>query len=130
MKNKAFTLIELLAVIIIISILVTLSSLGVTKIMKRSKEQLNNYQKKSIIDAAKIVVGDNIDTVDLDDDCKYISLEYLINYGILDESITDVINNQNYYVKVCLDNSSVYNEDKLTYEIISDVNGLEPIFNE
>ena len=130
MKNKAFTLIELLAVIIIISILVTLSSLAITKIMKRSKIQINNNQNKAIIDAAKIVMGDNINTIEIDDECKYISLEYLIDYGIIDESIINTINEQDYYVKICLDTSSVYNEDKLIYEIVNDVDGLESVFNE
>lgn len=130
MKYKGFTLIELLAVIIIISLLVTVSSIGITKILKKSKINLSELQKKSIIEAAKILVSDNIDKFQIDDECKYISLNYIIAYGIIDKSITRSISNQNYFVKVCLDSSSVYNEDKLTYKILDNNDGLDPIFNE
>lgn len=59
LNNKGFTLIEVLAVIVILSILMAIMVPSVGNIMKKNKE--DNYQnlKDSIISAAKIYVSDN-----------------------------------------------------------------------
>ena len=59
LNNKGFTLIEVLAVIVILSILMAIMVPSVGNIMKKNKE--DNYQnlKDSIISAAKIYISDN-----------------------------------------------------------------------
>ena len=59
LNNKGFTLIEVLAVIVILSILMAIMVPSVGNIMKKNKA--DNYQnlEDSIISAAKIYVSDN-----------------------------------------------------------------------
>ena len=59
LNNKGFTLIEVLAVIVILSILMAIMVPSVGNIMKKNRE--DNYQnlKDSIISAAKIYISDN-----------------------------------------------------------------------
>ena len=131
--KKGFTLIELLAVIIIISILVTLSGFAISKVIRKSKNSFSDYQNQAIIDAARILLSDNSDKLTFVGECKYISLNYLYSYGILDNEIISFKDNsllENFYVKVCIDDTSAYGEDKLTYEVISNTQNLNPIFSE
>ena len=59
LNNRGFTLVEVLAVIVILSILMAIMVPNVGKILEKNKE--NNYVdlEKSIISAAKIYVSDN-----------------------------------------------------------------------
>ena len=59
LNNRGFTLVEVLAVIVILSILMAIMVPNVGKILEKNKE--NNYAdlEKSIISAAKIDVSDN-----------------------------------------------------------------------
>ena len=61
MKNKnGFTLVELLAVIVILSLLALLTSTAVTKLVKDSKEDLYQTQIELIKASAEAWGADNI----------------------------------------------------------------------
>ena len=101
MKNKnAFTLIELLAVIIILSMLAIIGSVAVTKIVKDSKEELSQTQKESIISAAEMWSADNLDKMPQSGECKYILLSDLKNYGLLGDVIDPKTNSEMEDIKV------------------------------
>lgn len=89
MNNKGFTLVELLAVIIILSLLITIISVAVTKLVKDTKSDLSDSQLKLIESAAKAWGAENIKLLPKEGSCGYLKLKNLKNYGLLDSSITD-----------------------------------------
>lgn len=58
-KEKGFTLIEVLCVIVMLGVLATIVSIGVSKVLKNSKETFYNKQMKMITLAAKTYYSDN-----------------------------------------------------------------------
>ena len=86
--NKGFTLVELLAVIIVILSLALLTTISVSNIIKNSKQRLNDAQKQIIEDATGMWIADNLDKIpDAGDEynCVYITFEELKDYGSIDD---------------------------------------------
>lgn len=52
MKSRGFTLVELLAIIIILAVIITIATLSVSKVISNSKEGLTEVQKDSLKEAA------------------------------------------------------------------------------
>ena len=90
LNNKGFTLIEVLAVIVILSILMAIMVPSVGNIMKKNKA--DNYQnlEDSIISAAKIYISDNRYqiTVGNCDDSNKADIESINNVTLTDSKIT------------------------------------------
>ena len=59
MNNKAFTLIELLAIIIILGLLATIAAPNIMSAIKSSSEKADERQKKLIVEAAERWAVDN-----------------------------------------------------------------------
>ena len=97
LNRKGYTLIELLAVILIISLIITLSIFGIIKAINSSKEKAAALSEKSIKEAAETYAtekNDNnnywLDITDkdiTDKENKYfcITIEELMNKGLLDK---------------------------------------------
>ena len=94
MNRKGFTLVELLAVVIILALLTLLASTSVTKLVKDSKEDLSSAQIKLIKSAAEMWGADNLDKLPNSGECGYITLGDLKESGLLDSSIVDAANNE------------------------------------
>ena len=94
MNKKAFTLIELLAVIVILSVLALLTSTSMTKILKDSRESISTTQMKLIESAAKTWGAANINKLPEAGNCAYITLKDLKNAGLLSSSIIDSTTNE------------------------------------
>ena len=94
MNKRGFTLVELLAVIIIISLLALLTSTSITKMLKDAKNDLSGIQIASIKAAAESWGADNLDKLPESGECKYITLEFLKAYGVLDSNVIDPKNNE------------------------------------
>ena len=59
MKDKnGFTLMELLAVIVILGLIIIIAVPSVMNIMKTAKDKLSDYDKEALIDAAKFYITD------------------------------------------------------------------------
>ena len=58
-NNKGFTLVELLAVVVILSVLMAIMVPSVSYIIKKNKEDSYSNLQKSIITAAKAYISDN-----------------------------------------------------------------------
>ena len=97
LNRKGYTLIELLAVILIISLIITLSIFGIIKAINSSKEKAATLSEKSIKEAAETFAAEKnddnnywLDITDkniADKENKYfcITIEELMNKGLLDK---------------------------------------------
>ena len=91
MNKKGFTLVEVLAVIVVLGLLVTIVFPVVTGTIKDSENKAYNNQLKIIIDAAKMYALDmessNTSVIpDIgSDEPTYISIDTLVEKGYLDE---------------------------------------------
>ncbi len=86
MKNKGFTLVELLAVIVILSLLAIITTVSIGNIMSSSKNSLSDEQKKNLEESAKIYyikegMSSNVNCIDLSD---LISKGYIESSEVLD----------------------------------------------
>ncbi len=87
MKNKAFTLVELLAVITILALLALIALPAISKQMENSKDNLYNAQIKSIQSSASAWGTDNLFKLPEDDTCITVTLGYLKDLGYIDNSV-------------------------------------------
>ena len=92
LNRKGYTLIELLAVILIISLIITLSIFGIIKAINSSKEKAATLSINSIKEAAETYAAEKNDDssywLDITDkDNKYFctTIEELMNKGLLDK---------------------------------------------
>ena len=132
MNKKGFTLVELLAVIIILSLLALLASTSVSKIVKDSKSDLYDTQIKLIQSAAEAWGADNL--YDLPDagTCKYLTLQDLKQYGLIDPEIKDPRTNDlfsdNLIIKITGEENK-FGLNNISYEVDnSDIEGCEIIY--
>ena len=88
MKNKGFTLIEILGVITLLALLSTIIILSVNKSLKKSKETLSEIQIEEIKSAAAMWRTDNIELIP-NTGYYSITLQELQNEGYIKENITD-----------------------------------------
>ena len=82
MKNKGFTLIELIGTIVILSLLLLIISPLVTRSLKNGIKQADKQAKTNIEMAAKNWKSDN-----KGNDAAFVTVSELINGGYLDEEV-------------------------------------------
>lgn len=90
MKNKGFTLVELIAMIIILSVIMLLSFSSLTKAIERSYSQKEDDFKDKLITATTLYVEthlSNYPTLETNGGTVNINLEELIREGYLDKNI-------------------------------------------
>ncbi len=86
-KKNAFTLIELLGVIIIISLIITIITLTVSKVLKSGKEKADKQLEENIIMAAKLWGSDHQDELPEPGLKKNVWLTDLQKEGYIDKNI-------------------------------------------
>lgn len=120
MNNKGFTLVELLAVIIILSLLALLASTSVSKIVKDSKTDLYDTQIKLIQSAAEAWGADNLYDLPEAGTCKYLTLFDLKQYGLIDPEVKDPRSNELFPNELLIKISGEENKfglNNITYEV-------------
>lgn len=131
MNNKGFTLVELLAVIIILSLLAILASTSVSKIVKDSKNDLYDTQINLIKSAAEAWGADNLYDLPDDGTCKYLTLRDLKQYGLIDSQIKDPRTNELFPNKLLIKITGKKNSfglNNVTYEVDStDIENCQPV---
>ncbi len=95
MKNKGFTLAELLGVITILAIIALITTVTITNVMKSSKEELYDVQINNIIVGAKTWASSNVYSLP-ENEGEYImiTLGQLKQSGFVENDITDPISNE------------------------------------
>ena len=98
MKKNAFTLVELLAVLVIIGILSAISIAIYSNSISESKNSLSKFQKTQLVDAARTYVAintigfnnlfDNM-TVGAENSCVTLSIQSLITEGLIGQDVID-----------------------------------------
>lgn len=92
-NEKGFTLVELLASITIMLLLAVVVTVSITKLVKNSKEKISSVQMNLIKDSAALLVSDKIDYFS-SNECTYLTLKDLKDYGVLDKKIINAIDNE------------------------------------
>lgn len=117
MKEQGFTLVELLAVIVILSLIALISVPAITGIIKSSKETLSDAQKSNIELAAKNWASDieNISKLPTDGNSICVTLTTLQNEGYADLEIKDPKTGNDLNVVVTITRSG----KNLTYSVDS-----------
>lgn len=120
--RKGFTLIELMAVIVIISLVCLLTFPNIVNQIKKSKDVNKDNVEKVVISAAKKYVNDNIDKYDKQGD-YCIHIKELIDNDYLKEDIVNDEDNDitDYSVSVILSDKYDYELKKVCMENISNI---------
>lgn len=111
MKNKGYTLLELLGVIVILSVLITLVFPSIINFIKKGNDTKERIINDLIISAAEDYINDNLSSLYLTSGVEYcVSIDTLVEQQYLSEIIDD----KELYSKSV---KVTYNE-KTSYEII------------
>ena len=123
MNKKGFTLVELLATIIILGLLALLASTSVTKVIKESKGDLYTTQIKLVESAAEAWGAENIDKLPDDNECKYLTIKNLQDYGLIDKDLKNPKTNKEIdnNIKIKISSSKTgYGNSRTDYEVNPD----------
>ena len=107
MLKIGFTLVEMIAVLIVLSIIFLLSAVTLTTVIKTGEDKINDAKKELILDAAKDYLSKN-DMVNDKNGC--IRLGELVELGYVDKKEID----ESHYDKFI---NYVYEDGKTSYEI-------------
>ena len=107
MKNKGFTLVELLAVLIIIGVIAMIAVPAVGGVINSSKKGASEEQKNRIISAARTYMAQNSMELPNSDEQTCISITKLKDKGLLtNEEIKNPNDNSNLNGKVIITNTN------------------------
>ena len=122
-RIKGFTLVELLAVIVILSLLLLLAVTTVSSQFKNSKDELYDTQLNNIKLAAEMWGSDNKVKLNSISDCVTLTLGYLKDEGYVDANI------KNTYTKELFKDDEVFvnitkETNRYKYEVFDDSSKL------
>lgn len=118
MNNKAFTLAEMLAVIIILSVIALVTIPTVSTTLKNSKEQTCLIQYENILSAAKVWGSENILQLPTEGESIEITLEYLQELGYIEDNIENPVTKQKIGLNTTIKISKEIGSKKYNYEFI------------
>lgn len=106
LNNKGFTLVELLAVVVILSILISIMVPSVNYLIDKNKEDNYEKLKSGIISAAKVYLSDNRYEIDLKD-----KTDGICDNGKTEEDINKVgentLTDSKLLIKTLVDNNNL-----------------------
>lgn len=122
LNNKGFTLIEILAVVVILGVLSTIMIPSVTSIIKKNRVENQENFKNSLISAAKAYITDNKYKIEFStSNCSsgYKCINKIDNTAIADNKITLKILVDNGYLNENLKEPSTKKEIDLTSSYVT-----------
>lgn len=113
MNKKGFSLLEVLAVIVAISIITLLVVPNILNMVNNKRNNISETAKQMIYDAADLYVNENTGSYPIVNNSVYcIKLETLVNNGKLESPIKDFKKDKeiplNYYVKTTINSQNQY----------------------
>ncbi len=130
MKKNGFTLVELLAVLVIIGIISAISISIYTNSISESKKSLSDFQKKQLIESARTYVAINTIgfnnifnkmTIGEENSCVALQIKVLIKEGLISSNIVDPKDTKTKldgYIKIKYNpSSSQYNYEYIDEEV-------------
>lgn len=95
MKNKGFTLAELIGVIVVLSLICLITVPAVANILKQNKQSLCKTQLNNILVAANNYASENLLSMPTSDgETKTITLQDLIDSSFIDENIKNPVDKE------------------------------------
>lgn len=117
MNKKGFTLVELLAVITILSILALITTPVVINIINQSKHQAKDRQKELIEGAAERWGVNNLKLLPTSNGSEIcVCVSTLVDKGYLSKDTTDITSNVAFNGKVKISYDASYNQQNYSYE--------------
>lgn len=114
-KNKGFTLVELIGIIIILSIITIVGVPSMLNTLQRNKDKEYETYKETLYLAAEIYISENIETIsDFSDpgDKVEIELSTLVTEGLIKNNLEDHRDDINVtHVKVTISSDGTYSYD-------------------
>ena len=115
MNKKGFTLVELLAVIVLLGLIALIAAPAITGIIKQSKDSLSDSQKQSIEMSAKNWATDNMGKLPSSGNCILVKLTTLQGGGYADLEIKDpktgkILTDSDIIVKITRNNKQLIYE--------------------
>ena len=125
--NNAFTLVELLGVLIVLAVIALITFPIVDSVIKNSREQSYDRTVESIIEAANnySTVGD----LGYSTEKKPLYLEDIKQYGLLDSSIINPITEEEMTGCIWYSWDPVYNQYNFEYDSECEITETEPTIN-
>ena len=125
-NNKGFTLVELLAVLVILSAIMGIAIPSITSSMERSKEKQNEQKKEMLESFAELYVTDHKNAIYknlVSNDSCYIDIFTLKTEGYLSDEADVDVDGKSFtgYIKFDKSNNS--------YQYIDDISGLSQCAN-
>lgn len=87
MNKKGFTLVEILAVIVVLGLLIVIIIPTVNNLIKDSEDSLYNEQISNIVNATKQYMVEHSELLPDEDESVCISISDLIDNGVIDNDI-------------------------------------------
>ena len=95
MKNKGFTLAELIGVIVVLSLICLITVPAVANVLKQNKQSLCKTQLNNILVAANNYASENLLSMPtVDQESKIITLQDLIDTSFIDENIKNPVDKE------------------------------------
>lgn len=117
MKNKGFTLAELLGVIIILGVIALISITAITNTMKENKEELYNIQINNIIVGAKTWASSHVfELPEQDGESITLTLAELKQAGFVENDITNPKTNEQFSNDLLVKITKI--DNNYNYEVI------------